>query len=59
MSGRPSNAGRRSFRLAARLRRPVVIVNQGATRGDAYAVATLDAPLGLTLADLVAALGRP
>ena len=32
---------------------PVVIVNQGATRGDALAVATIDAPLGLTLTDLV------
>ena len=35
---------------------PVVIVNQGATRGDAYAAATLDAPLGRILTDLVAAL---
>ena len=35
---------------------PVVIVNQGATRGDAYAAATLDAPLGRVLTDLVAAL---
>jgi hypothetical protein len=30
-----------------------VIVNQGETRGDALAVATVDAPLGLTLTDLV------
>jgi NAD-dependent SIR2 family protein deacetylase len=35
---------------------PVVIVNQGPTRGDAYAAATLDAPLGQILTDLVAAL---
>jgi len=41
---------------AARLGRPVVIVNQGATRGDAYAAATLDAPLGQTLTALAAAL---
>ena len=50
-------SGFRYVRHAAGLRRPVVIVNQGATRGDAYASATLDAPLGQTLADLVASLG--
>jgi NAD-dependent SIR2 family protein deacetylase len=49
-------SGFRYVRHAARLQRPVVIVNQGATRGDAYAAATLDAPLGRTLTDLVAAL---
>jgi hypothetical protein len=37
----------------------VVIVNQGATRGDGYATVTLDAPLGRTLTELVAALGSP
>jgi NAD-dependent SIR2 family protein deacetylase len=52
-------SGFRYVRHAARLQRPVVIVNQGATRGDAYATATLDAPLGRALTDLVAALGRP
>jgi NAD-dependent SIR2 family protein deacetylase len=52
-------SGFRYVRHAARLQRPVVIVNQGATRGDAYASATLDAPLGRALTDLVAALGRP
>jgi hypothetical protein len=31
----------------------VVIVNQGATRGDAQALLTLDAPLGRTLTELV------
>ena len=50
-------SGFRYVRHAARLQRPVVIVNQGATRGDAYAAETLDAPLGRTLTDLVAALG--
>jgi hypothetical protein len=35
----------------------VVIVNQGATRGDQYATATLDAPLGQTLTALVGTLG--
>jgi len=52
-------SGFRYVRHAARLQRPVVIVNQGATRGDAYAAATLDTPLGRALTDLVAALGRP
>jgi len=49
-------SGFRYVRHAARLGRPVVIVNQGATRGDACAAATLDAPLGQTLAALVEAL---
>jgi len=49
-------SGFRYVRHAARLERPVVIVNQGATRGDAYATATLDAPLGQTLTALVEAL---
>jgi NAD-dependent SIR2 family protein deacetylase len=52
-------SGFRYVRHAAGLRRPVVIVNQGETRGDGYATATLDAPLGRTLTDLVAALGSP
>jgi NAD-dependent SIR2 family protein deacetylase len=46
-------SGFRYVRHAAKLGRPVVIVNQGATRGDAYAAATLDAPLGETLTTLV------
>jgi NAD-dependent SIR2 family protein deacetylase len=50
-------SGFRYVRHAAGLQRPVVIVNQGATRGDGYATATLDAPLGRTLTELVAALG--
>jgi hypothetical protein len=49
-------SGFRYVRYAAGLQRPVVIVNQGATRGDAYAAATLDTPLGRTLTELVAAL---
>jgi NAD-dependent SIR2 family protein deacetylase len=52
-------SGFRYVRHAAGLQRPVVIVNQGETRGDGYATATLDAPLGQTLTDLVAALGSP
>ena len=52
-------SGFRFVRHAARLRRPIVIVNQGATRGDGYATATLDAPLGRTLTELVARIGDP
>ena len=46
-------SGFRYVRHAARRQRPIVIVNQGTTRGDAYATATLDAPLGQTLTELV------
>ena len=49
-------SGYRFVRHAARLEVPVVIVNQGATRGDADAVITIGAPLGVTLTALVAAL---
>jgi len=51
-------SGFRYVRHAASLQRPIVIVNQGATRGDAHATATLDAPLGRTLTELVAGLGQ-
>ncbi|MBV9094271.1 MAG: NAD-dependent protein deacetylase [Streptosporangiaceae bacterium] len=47
-------SGYRFVRHAAKLGRPVVIVNQGATRGDDLAAATLDAALGATLTALVA-----
>jgi NAD-dependent SIR2 family protein deacetylase len=49
-------SGFRYVRHAAKVPVPVVIVNQGATRGDAYAAATLDAPLGRVLTDLAAVL---
>jgi NAD-dependent SIR2 family protein deacetylase len=49
-------SGFRYVRHASRLGLPVVIVNQGATRGDEYAKATLDAPLGPTLTALVKSL---
>jgi NAD-dependent SIR2 family protein deacetylase len=49
-------SGFRYVRHAARLGIPVVIVNQGATRGDELAAATLDAPLGETLTAAVAEL---
>ncbi|SIR57111.1 NAD-dependent protein deacetylase [Micromonospora avicenniae] len=42
-------SGRRFVLRAAKLGIPVVIVNQGATRGDAYAALTVDAPLGRVL----------
>ena len=51
-------SGLRYVRHAARLRRPVVIVNQGSTRGDGHATAILDAQLGQTLGTLVASLGE-
>ena len=50
-------SGFRYVRHAAKLRVPVVIVNQGPTRGDPYATATLDAPLGQVLTALVDGLG--
>jgi NAD-dependent SIR2 family protein deacetylase len=49
-------SGFRYVRHAAKLQLPVVIVNQGSTRGDAYATATLGAPLGQVLTALVARL---
>ncbi len=49
-------SGFRYVRHAARLQRPIVVVNQGATRGDAYATAALDAPLGQTLTELLTSL---
>jgi NAD-dependent SIR2 family protein deacetylase len=50
-------SGLRYVRRASSLGIPVVIVNQGATRGDPLATATLDAPLGMTLTALVRELG--
>ena len=50
-------SGLRYVRHAAKQGSPVVIVNQGATRGDEYATATLDAPLGQTMDALVRELG--
>ena len=62
-AGRPGFVAHRDVRVPLRpargqARRPIVIVNQGATRGDAYATATLDAPLGQTLTELVARIGE-
>jgi NAD-dependent SIR2 family protein deacetylase len=50
-------SGLRYVRRASSLGIPVVIVNQGATRGDSLATATLDAPLGSTLTALAQELG--
>ena len=50
-------SGFRYVRHAASLGIPVVIVNQGGTRGDVLAAATIDAPLGVTLTTVVRELG--
>ncbi len=52
-------SGYRFVRHAAAHDVPVAIVNHGATRGDAQARVTLDAPLGATLTALLEKLGRP
>jgi NAD-dependent SIR2 family protein deacetylase len=48
-------SGLRFVRRAATREIPIVIVNQGPTRGDELATVRLDAPLGRTLRDLVTA----
>jgi len=50
-------SGLRYVRHAAKLDLPVVIVNQGPTRGDVHATETLDAPLGQVLTALVTRIG--
>lgn len=49
-------SGRRFVADAARAGLPVVIVNRGATRGDRYATARIDAGTSETLTALDAAL---
>jgi NAD-dependent SIR2 family protein deacetylase len=51
-------SGLRYVRHAARRLLPVVIVNQGPTRGDEHATAILDAPLGQALTAVIARLRR-
>ena len=51
-------SGRRFVVRAVRLGIPVAIVNQGATRGDAQATFTLNAPLGVLLPELARRTGR-
>ena len=46
-------SGLRFVRHAARLSVPIAIINQGPTRGDEYALVTVDAPLGRTLTGLL------
>src|ERR1700722_4965319 len=50
-------SGLRYVRHAASVGIPVVIVNQGATRGDSLAAGTIDAPLGATLTAVARELG--
>jgi NAD-dependent SIR2 family protein deacetylase len=50
-------SGLRYVRHAASVGIPVVIVNQGATRGDSLAAGTIDAPLGATLTAVTRELG--
>jgi NAD-dependent SIR2 family protein deacetylase len=50
-------SGLRYVRHAASLGIPVLIVNQGTTRGDDLATARLDAPLGAALTSLARELG--
>jgi NAD-dependent SIR2 family protein deacetylase len=50
-------SGFRYVRHAASLGIPVVILNQGETRGDVLAAARIDAPLGVTLTAAVRELG--
>jgi NAD-dependent SIR2 family protein deacetylase len=45
-------SGLRFVRYAAKHGKPVAIVNQGPTRGDAHAAVRLDAPLGATLTEI-------
>ncbi|MFE2757449.1 NAD-dependent protein deacetylase [Actinosynnema sp. NPDC059335] len=49
-------SGLRFVRRAAAAGKPVVIVNQGETRGDAHATARVDLPLGHALTSLLARL---
>ncbi|WP_405008994.1 NAD-dependent protein deacetylase [Kitasatospora sp. NBC_01539] len=50
-------SGLRFVRRAARNGTPVAIVNQGATRGDTFAAATVSLPLGAALTTLAEHLG--
>jgi NAD-dependent SIR2 family protein deacetylase len=52
-------SGLRFVRHAAAAGTPVLIVNQGATRGDEHAAQRVDLPLGHALTDLARLLGLP
>lgn len=49
-------SGLRFVRRAAETNKPVLIINQGQTRGDRYAATRVDLPLGQALTDLVSRL---
>ena len=49
-------SGLRFVRRAARLDIPVLIVNQGPTRGDPFADVCIDAPLGVFLTQVAASV---
>jgi NAD-dependent SIR2 family protein deacetylase len=49
-------SGLRFVKYAAKAAKPVAIINQGPTRGDAHALVRLEAPLGGTLTTLAARL---
>lgn len=51
-------SGLRFVRYAAKAGKPVLIVNQGQTRGDQYATVRVDLPLGPALTELVARTPR-
>ncbi|MFC0629299.1 NAD-dependent protein deacetylase [Kribbella deserti] len=50
-------SGFRFVRYAAKAGKPVLIINQGETRGDVHATARVDRPLGAALGELIALLG--
>jgi NAD-dependent SIR2 family protein deacetylase len=52
-------SGRRFVMRAAGANIPVVIVNQGPTRGDEVAAMKVDAPLGVTLTAIAGRVGEP
>ncbi|WP_034271453.1 NAD-dependent protein deacetylase [Actinospica robiniae] len=49
-------SGLRFVKYAAKAGKPVAIINQGPTRGDAHALVRLEAPLGISLTTLVTRL---
>ncbi|MFF3013460.1 NAD-dependent protein deacetylase [Streptomyces sp. NPDC057939] len=52
-------SGLRFVRMAARAGKPVLIVNRDQTRGDRYAVARVELPLGAALTELATRLDVP
>lgn len=52
-------SGLRFVRYAEKAGKPVLIVNNGETRGDPHAAVRVERPLGLALTEIVTALGIP